>query len=527
MKYFITYLMFLLCFACANDKVEKPVQKKQIDAVATSKEEIVLPEGPGVTFKVAKVEIAKTLLPDTNYKIAVEGRLNKEVFVCSGDKKERITPIYGHGFFQTVHTAYASHRPLVITPDHIWLMIEQGFAIHVNQNYAKYENMILKKDRPKIIKVREDSLVFPINRIWQKTINSMASKVESYVHDSISDLFVPRFSTTTNREHCAYQITLMETVKKSFTYVMVSGCGIPYIRLRGNKEDWQHIYNSLEKIKKYDLEIWASNLQQIIAEFIACYDGKVNTAFWNSIYKDYSFYDTEYISGWIIKFFPYVVKIDYDSFKGDQNEIKYGKNAFLDGEDFRLSNLTSQSIPSGYSEVEFIWDNYGKKMDMLMYSGFMGMKQNKENKELEAEIAWAVCKANAKNSDHFLDSWSNERLKHNEEFWVSDTSNQARTKPIYHPEKNKTYEAGILELKQELATLKLSATNIQFFVTWAGTIAKIEISGKIDEVKKQQLKTKLMHLNFSWVPATTYNSDISSEYVNAEIKTNYLVKIKF
>ena len=39
-----------------------------------------------------------------------------------------------HSFFNGMYQAYADHRPFVLSPDMIWLLISQGFAHHVNAN---------------------------------------------------------------------------------------------------------------------------------------------------------------------------------------------------------------------------------------------------------------------------------------------------------------------------------------------------------------------------------------------------------
>jgi len=42
---------------------------------------------------------------------------------------------YGYNsFFNGMYSAYAEHRPFVLSPDMIWLLISQGFSRHVNAN---------------------------------------------------------------------------------------------------------------------------------------------------------------------------------------------------------------------------------------------------------------------------------------------------------------------------------------------------------------------------------------------------------
>ena len=41
-----------------------------------------------------------------------------------------------HGLVNAVHLAFSQHRPLVLTPDAVWLTLAQGFAQHIN-NHAE------------------------------------------------------------------------------------------------------------------------------------------------------------------------------------------------------------------------------------------------------------------------------------------------------------------------------------------------------------------------------------------------------
>ena len=48
-----------------------------------------------------------------------------------------------HSFFQGMYQAYADHRPFVLSPDMIWLLISQGFARHINANQEAMRDYIV------------------------------------------------------------------------------------------------------------------------------------------------------------------------------------------------------------------------------------------------------------------------------------------------------------------------------------------------------------------------------------------------
>jgi hypothetical protein len=39
-----------------------------------------------------------------------------------------------HPLIEAVHTAFAEHYPLTLSPDDVWLCLAQGFALHVEAN---------------------------------------------------------------------------------------------------------------------------------------------------------------------------------------------------------------------------------------------------------------------------------------------------------------------------------------------------------------------------------------------------------
>ena len=65
-------------------------------------------------------------------------------------------------------------------------------------------------------------------------------------------------------------------------------CGIPEIRLTGNKEDWVNVKRKTNEILKLipDLKLWIDdNLNEILDHFIGAFDNKIDKSFWNQIYK--------------------------------------------------------------------------------------------------------------------------------------------------------------------------------------------------------------------------------------------------
>ena len=85
-------------------------------------------------------------------------------------------------------------------------------------------------------------------------------------------------------------------------------CGIPEIRITGEKEDWMNLKSKANHIAELipDFSFWIISLNEILQHFIDVYDDKIDNKFWNDIYKVKGGSGGPFISGWIIGLFPYL-----------------------------------------------------------------------------------------------------------------------------------------------------------------------------------------------------------------------------
>ena len=70
-------------------------------------------------------------------------------------------------------------------------------------------------------------------------------KVEGYV-----DQMEPDFTTTTGINKIVSQIMLMNSVQEYFAFSMVLGCGIPYVDMKGTREDWVKLGDKIKALRK-------------------------------------------------------------------------------------------------------------------------------------------------------------------------------------------------------------------------------------------------------------------------------------
>src|SRR6187399_703239 len=86
---------------------------------------------PATPFAVDDVTPATTPLVEVKTHVAVERILESAVESCCDYSDNVVTKVDYHPLLAAVFLAYSEHRPLVLTPDSVWLTIEQGVAHHM------------------------------------------------------------------------------------------------------------------------------------------------------------------------------------------------------------------------------------------------------------------------------------------------------------------------------------------------------------------------------------------------------------
>lgn len=258
------------------------------------------------------VKLAEEPLSEVTYVKAIETLTGGGFEAC--EFKLRNEPIVSteiHPFIAALYIAYADHRPISISPDMIWLLICQGFSTHVNNNIEELRKKFVKFDGKKklIVNTQPISKEFKKGSTkspWPLAFPVMSDSISKYVKSDIHNLYVQSFSTTTSVEKAAYEVALLDVMSGYFEYEYSTLCGIPTINIEGTKTDWLKIKKGLQQFKGYKIDNWINSLEPIIQQFVDASDNKIDTAFWSNIFKRKDESGGPYITGWIIKFFPYI-----------------------------------------------------------------------------------------------------------------------------------------------------------------------------------------------------------------------------
>lgn len=337
------------------------------------------------------VKLATKPLKEVSYVKAIESRIGGKFEACELKfRNNLLVQTELHPFIDCLYIAFSDHRRITITPDMIWLLICQGFSIHVNNNIEKLRSKFVAfNDKKKLIVQTQDiSNEFvkgSISSPWSLAFPAMSDSISKYVKTDIHNLYVQSFSTTTIAEKAAYQIALLDVMSGYFEYEYETACGIPEINIEGTKEDWLKIRNNIKKFKGYEIDNWINSLEPIIQQFVNASNNKIDQPFWSNIFKRKDESGGPYITGWIIKFFPYI----------SEGNSKMVKNPYIDREPKEfMEGLETNEFNNGLSKAYFIWNYFGSKYEMELLAGFIGIKQDKKTLTLKPEIGWLVKEQN-------------------------------------------------------------------------------------------------------------------------------------
>ena len=288
------------------------------------------------------------------------------------------------------YTAHMKHYPIRIKPDDIWLLIVQAFSHHVNANSEELRDYFVNFEGKKTLEVKYYGIYYKENitkKILEDFSNQINNQMIDYLGKEILENLTPNFTTTDNNSIIIGKLSIMGTFKKYFDYGMyLIECGIPYIILEGNVEDYIKIKKKAENLSKYKFEWYINRIIPHIEKMIEANKGNIDNNYFKNFVQNneitekrrhgclYNIYKVtvEYITGWILDFFAY-----------DNNGKRFSDKSL---EVSKLSNLASQIITVPFTIIE---EKTQKEYNMKYKVGFFGCDQNKKNEVFPVQ-GWIV-----------------------------------------------------------------------------------------------------------------------------------------
>ena len=454
-------------------KKDKIIEKKEGSITFVVDEGLEPIEGKRILMDGKK--LAKQILSPYEF----PGELNIVATSFADERNLRYIGNLKDMFFRTVVTAYANHQSLVLSPDMIWLLISQGFARYVNAHPEELRPQLVEHDGKMDLVVITPEELLTGNPDWEKIMGDFSDSIQKYTKGDIAKTITANFTTTTPVTRIASEITLMESVKSYFEYVvMYLACGIPSVTLQGTPEDWQLVLDKAKRLKPYGLTEWIEELEPILTEFVRTAKGKPDQLFWQRMVKEVrlprlkgggcsSDKPTE-LDGWVLKLFPNEQGVTLDKIPHTQN---------MPTDHVRV-DFKYLIVAPGTGEVL-------RETPMELWAGFIGSEEDTITNTLMPKIGWLV-----RINDE--ESTLNDLQKKNEKGAI-----RLRIKEV----------PTVLAQLRHIKRLILDFTGKVVLPTWMDklTIENLTISGKLTEEEKAEIQKRFPKavINSAWTDELT------------------------
>ncbi len=349
---------------------------------------------PGrITFPVSDVPPATKPLPEAPYHEAVAAFLGGRVESCSCYHGRLVAKVRSHPLIAALHAAFATHRPVCLSPDIIWLTLTQGLAHHVNAHAEELRDRLVRHEGKVQIVVRRDDFVkgSPENP-WPEVFGEFSAAIRGHIGAENHGLIVADFSTTGPVEKAASEVVLLDAMQAFFGYEVHTACGIPSITLEGTAEDWRALARRAEGFARFDLGWWVERLRPVLGQFVAAAGGDVDRGFWESIYKwrGPKGSGSPHVTGWVLDLFPYVVNPQAKwPARGGPAVPPLRRNPWL-GVRAGHHGPGRDDFPGLPSRAPFRWLYYDTVFEMEFVGGLVGVRQDPDTLCLRPEVGWAV-----------------------------------------------------------------------------------------------------------------------------------------
>ncbi len=328
------------------------------------------------TLESRKAQLSRRFSLDSE-SVAVSKRLQDNDIVQSGSCGGRCD------FASTMIQAFKDHRPVVITPDLIWMMVLLGFSTHINQNPEEYRHLFVDHDGKKPL------CIVGADRDPSVLSRQFCDLIEKNIKDEqLAGTLCRPFSTSEDDDITAFHMSLMSTEQEYFDYYVLMS-GIPSVTLEGTPEDWRDLKERFDYLRKYDLEWWVDALSPVLEKIemtASCNDpGEVDKTFWRGIVKYYTHGEgsgsVPELNGWITNLYPYV-------WHGKLVRNKYFVTGNLSDSASYSRGFNPAVLSPSVAKVPIVCD----EVKVLYTAGFLGARQDPHTLALRPLIGWVTGK---------------------------------------------------------------------------------------------------------------------------------------
>ncbi len=150
-----------------------------------------------ITFRVDDVEPCPEPCIPIKTRTRVKQDVGRPLLACSHDESSEFILAAGaatHGLVNAVYVAFSQHRPLVLTPDVIWITLAQGFAHHITNHAEALRSSVVRHKGKKTLEATTVELLTPEH--WAEVVQQWSEGIRQHVQGDLYQLMICDFSTT-------------------------------------------------------------------------------------------------------------------------------------------------------------------------------------------------------------------------------------------------------------------------------------------------------------------------------------------
>lgn len=415
----LIWVLFLAAVGRLAAQPEPLVLHRDAGSITFAVDKVDLPSNHLYTEKSA-IKLAESLHGADDNTYLYWSNWKPDILACSFADETNLCDIGEDVVFQMLVRAWSQHRPVVLSPDVIWMIICQQFSQYVNENPEEVLHLLVNHEGKQVLAVTRYE---PPSSLadWGSVIDEFTGGIAKYSNNDVAGTLVADFSTTGRDERIASEVTLMDVVKPYFEYeLIIAICGIPSITLTGTPEDWQKVVDKAKALEVFGLGWWVEELVPILEEFVKASEGNPDYWFWKDIVKKSrprkiqgpscgrSSKPLTKLDGWFLKLFP------FDNDGRTPSEVTVSKTMLAEtvAVPFRYKEVTIDGVVLSDTAMELV-------------AGIVGVQEDTVTFALTPKIGWfvrtvkpeAVSEMDLQRRDSIVRLYSAERYGRDKKYW--------------------------------------------------------------------------------------------------------------
>lgn len=281
---------------------------------------------------VFSIVLDSSLTPSYPSKPNITSELENLVFSHTLKRLRRLSAnppvnMAGIGLFGMIEAAYRYHLHVMLTPTDIHLHVLSQLAAIAMENAKTFEPVFVKKAGADttISMATDDPTVLPMD--------ALISKLAPRTNLDMS-LWEPSYADTTDEQRYVAHAYLAAAASPHYRYCTYL-CGIPSIKLVGDKEDWQTLSDNVDKLcdqflAYQDFKVLHA-LKMRVRGMAESFDRNEveNKAFWSDIFSRKTVGCVSVMNGWLADLIYLGNATPKDVEKGKVNPLAYYRSVAL------------------------------------------------------------------------------------------------------------------------------------------------------------------------------------------------------